>query len=57
MRTLGESAGSALWLNNNDVTVEARLPHSPSLAAPFFLPLENARGAPRGHDMNKVNQW
>ena len=45
-RTLGESAGSALRLNNNDVTVEARLPHSPSLAAPFFLPLEKVRGAP-----------
>jgi len=32
MCNLGESAGSALWLNNNDVMVEAHHPYSPSLA-------------------------
>ena len=31
--TLGESAGSALWLNKNNVA-EAHLPYSHSLAAP-----------------------
>ena len=31
---MGESAGSVLRLNNNDVTVEACLPYSPYLAAP-----------------------
>ena len=32
--TLGEIAGSAFWLNNQDVKFEACLPYSPFLAAP-----------------------